>query len=306
MSGSHPSRSAVLSVGLAVQDFIFFVDELPRQPVKYRARNMVVVGGGCAATASAAIGRLGARSMLAARLGQDSVGDRIVEELETYGVDCSLVRRFPECRSSMSSIFVDGTGERMIVNFRDIGLPDECNWLPDLAGIGVGAVLADTRWSGGAEAAMAAANAAGLPGILDAEGPVREAEAAVGLASHIAFSRNGLVDWTGHDDLQQGIRDVAEQTGAFVSVTDGAHGTWYVDTGGEHHVPAFAVDAVDTLGAGDVWHGAFALRLAEGADNRSAIRFASAAAAIKCSRFGGRAGIPDRGEVEAFMAEYAA
>ncbi len=312
MSGSnqsHPSPSGgagVLSVGLAVQDFIFFVDEMPRQPVKYRARDMAVVGGGCAATASAAVGCLGGRSMLAARLGRDSVGDQIVEELEGYGVDCSLVRRYPDRRSSMSSIFIDKTGERMIVNFRDTDLPEECDWLPDLADLGIGAVLADTRWAGGAEAAMAAAHQAGLPAILDAEGPVREAEQAVGMASHIAFSRNGLVDWTGHEDLQRGIRDVAARTGAFVSVTDGAHGTWYIDASGEHHVPAYPVEAVDTLGAGDVWHGAFALRLAEGADAGNAIRFASAVAAIKCSRYGGRAGVPDRGEVEAFMVERAA
>lgn len=312
MPGSHqsnPSRSGgagVLSVGLAVQDFIYFVDEMPRQPIKYRARDMAIVGGGCAATASAAIGRLGGRSMLAARLGEDSVGGQIIAELESYGVDCAFVRQYPGHRSSMSSIFVDGTGERVIVNFRDTEMPEQCDWLPDLAGLGIGAVLADTRWPGGAEGAMDAARKAGLPGILDAEGPVREAESAVRLASHIAFSRNGLVDWTGHEDLERGIRDVAEETGAFVSVTDGAHGAWFVDRTGEHYIPAYAVDAVDTLGAGDVWHGAFALRLAEGADTASAVRFASAVAAIKCSRYGGRAGVPDRVEAEAFMLERAA
>ena len=64
-------------------------------------------------------------------------------QLEGYGVDCSLVRRYPDRRSSMSSIFIDKTGERMIVNFRDTDLPEECDWLPDLADLGVGAVLAD-------------------------------------------------------------------------------------------------------------------------------------------------------------------
>ena len=61
--------------------------------------------------------------------------------------------------------------------------------------------------------------------------------------------------------------------------------------------------AVDTLGAGDVWHGAFALRLAEGADELTAIRFASAAAALKCTRPGGRMGAPSRAEVAAFLKE---
>ena len=76
----------------------------------------------------------------------------------------------------------------------------------------------------------------------------------------------------------------------------------FVEDGTIAHLPAFAVEAVDTLGAGDVWHGAFALGLAEGQGERAAIRFASAAAAIKCTRFGGRAGAPQRTEIEAFLA----
>ena len=319
MSGSHQAnqphsgeakagqaRAGVLSVGVAVQDFVYFVDEMPVRPDKYRALDMAVVGGGCAATSSVAVAVLGGRSLLATRLGQDRIGDQIVAELSGYGVDCGLARQFPGRRSSLSSVFVDRTGERLIMNFRDHDLPAGFEWLPELAGLGVGAVLADTRWPDGAEAAMRAARAAGLPGIVDAERPVREAEAAVRLASHIAFSRNGLIDWTGHDDLAAGAHEVVDETGAFVSVTDGAHGTWFAGAGETGHVPAFAVTAVDTLGAGDVWHGAFALLLAEGQDERSAIRFASAAAAIKCSRYGGRAGIPGRAEVEAFMMEQAA
>jgi sulfofructose kinase len=98
---------------------------------------------------------------------------------------------------------------------------------------------------------------------------------------------------------------VALETGAIVSVTDGGNGSWFFQDGDERHVPAFEIDAVDTLGAGDVWHGAFALMLAEGESTERAIRFASAAAAIKCSRYGGRAGIPGRAETEAFMAEQA-
>ena len=301
------SNAAVLSAGIAVLDFVYSVDEMPANPEeKYRARDLAVVGGGCAATASVAIAALGGQSLLATRLGRDAVGDQIISELEGYGVDCRLVRQYPECRSSVSSVFVDNQGERLIVNFRDPDLPASFDWMPEPGPLGVGAVLADTRWPDGAETAMRAARAAGVPAIIDAERPVREAEAAVRLASHVAFSRPGLVDWTGHQDLVRGIRCVALETGATVTVTDGAAGTWFVDGNEDGHVPAFAVDAVDTLGAGDVWHGAFALALAEGAALCQAIRFASAAAAIKCTRFGGRAGIPNRSEVETLMMEQAA
>lgn len=302
-SSENRSPAGVLSAGVAVQDFVYSVDQIPTRPEKYRARDFATVGGGCAATAAVAVAALGGRSLLATRLGRDAVGDQIAAELEGYGVDCSLARQYAGCRSSISSVFVDRDGERLIMNFRDPELPDRFDWLPDLKEIGVGAVLADTRWAEGAKAAMTAARAAGLPGIIDAETPVREAEDAVRLASHIAFSRSGLIDWTGDDDLVAGIRSVVEETGAFVSVTDGAAGTWYADADQEGHVPACKVDVVDTLGAGDVWHGAFALALAEGQTMIDAIRFASAVAAIKCTRFGGRVGIPDRAAVEALMKE---
>jgi len=308
MTGSRdtdqPNRekAGVLSVGVAVLDFVYFVDEMPARPEKYRARDFAVGGGGCAATAAVAVAVLGGRSLLATRLGKDNVGDRIIVELEGYGVDCRLARQFAAHRSSVSSVFVDKAGERLIMNFRDHLLPSEFDWMPDLLESNVGAVLADTRWPGGAETAMQAARMAGLPGILDAERPVREAEGAVRLASHIAFSRTGLEDWTGHGDLSAGLSEVALETGAIVCVTDGGNGSWFFQDGNERHVPAVKIDAVDTLGAGDVWHGAFALMLAEGGGTERAIRFASAAAAIKCSRYGGRAGIPGRAETEAFMA----
>jgi len=92
--------------------------------------------------------------------------------------------------------------------------------------------------------------------------------------------------------------DIALAGGAF----DLPIGMLFLDDGEVLHLPAFPVEAVDTLGAGDVWHGAFALALAEGQGERAAIRFASATAALKCTRFGGRSGTPRREEVERFLA----
>jgi sulfofructose kinase len=89
----------------------------------------------------------------------------------------------------------------------------------------------------------------------------------------------------------------------WICVTDGDKGAFWLEGKRLHRAPACRVEAVDTLAAGDVWHGAFALRLAEGAHEADAIRFAHAAAAIKCTRFGGRNGSPRRDEVTKFMAE---
>ncbi|MCL4187054.1 MAG: sugar kinase [Rhodobacteraceae bacterium] len=295
--------ASVIAAGAAAVDFVMTVDALPTRAEKYRARDAAVVGGGCAATAAVAVARLGGTARLATRLGEDEVGAMIVAGLLAEGVDCTLVRRFGGCRSSFSTVLVDAAGDRQIVNFRDPALPAGAAWLETAPLARFGAALADTRWPEGALALMARARAAGVPGVIDAEAPVVPAADALRLASHVVFSAQGLRDFTGREDLADGLASAEEATGAWVAVTDGAAGALWRAGGTVRRAPAFGIRAVDTLGAGDVWHGAFALGLAEGQDETGAIRFAHAAAALKCTRPGGRAGTPNRAEVEAFLKE---
>jgi sulfofructose kinase len=291
----------VLLAGVAVLDFVFSVDAMPRRAEKYRALDAAVVGGGCAANAAVAIARLGGTARFSARVGADPVGDIIVSELLAEAVDCSLVKRFEGKRSSFSSVLVDAQGERQIVNFRDETLSFEAGWLEDAMPASFDAALVDTRWPEGGAAVLKTARRLSRPGVIDAEVPVAEAAEALTLASHIAFSAQGLREYTGLDDLQAGLRLAQSQAGAWVCYTDGANGVTFSDGDAMRHVPAFAVESIDTLGAGDVWHGAFALALGEGHREEDAIVFANAVAAIKCTKFGGRAGIPNRAETEAFM-----
>lgn len=163
------------------------------------------------------------------------------------------------------------------------------------------AALSDTRWPQCGAAVLGRARERGVPGVLDAEAPIALAEGALMLASHIAFSAQGLRDYAGHSDLAKGLREVARATGAWVCVTDGAKGVLWLDGDDVRSVPAVAVVAVETLGAGDVWHGAFTLKLAEGEREEAAIRYANAAAAFKCAGNGGRASYPRRADVGAFL-----
>ena len=91
-------------------------------------------------------------------------------------------------------------------------------------------------------------------------------------------------------------------TDAFLAVTNGPGDVIWREGEDLRHSPAFAVEAVDTLGAGDVFHGAFALALVEGRSLPAAMRFGAAAAGLKCTRLGGSSGAPTRAEVEAFLA----
>jgi sulfofructose kinase len=289
----------VLFCGLATLDFVLGVDAIPTTAEKHRAREAEIVGGGGAANAAVAAARLGAEAALACRLGADAVGDMIAEGLAREGVSLDLSPRSPGGRSAFSAVCVDRAGERMIVNFRGEGLSDDPGVL-EAAGP-FDAALADTRWPEGAEALMRLAAARGVPGVIDAETPV--CEPALRAASHVAFSAQGLRGWIGAED-DAALREAARRCGGWICVTDGPEGVRVAEDDGVRRVPGFRVAAVDTLGAGDVWHGAFALALAEGVAETPAARFANAAAALKCARRGGRAGAPRRAEVEAFLKEH--
>jgi sulfofructose kinase len=304
----------VLCVGHAVQDHVYTLPRLPVGGSKNRASGFASVGGGPAATAAVAIARLGGAARLAARVGDDEMAGEIERELRDHGVDCALLRRFPGRASSRSAVFVDHAGERMIVNHTDPAMPADPAWLEAVDLAGVDAMLADVRWPEGAALMLARAKAAGLPAVLDADVPLPPGSPLPRAATHVAFSLPGLRDHLGlAADVPLGLEDcttalqrIARETGAWCAVTLGAEGVLHTRGGEFARSPAFRVTAVDTLGAGDVWHGAFALALAEGADEATAVRAASAAAALKVTRPGGRAGAPTRAERDALLSSTAA
>lgn len=288
----------IFVTGLAVIDFIFQVAEMPTKAEKYKALGAMIIGGGGAANAAVSVVRLGGVASLAARIGRDHTGDMIIADLLTEGVNLDCIHRRDHARSAFSSVFITNDGERQIVNFRGEGLTDDPAFL-NLPG-NVDAALADTRWDAGTKKTMAIAKARGIPGIIDAEAPVGLNQLAD--ASHIAFSRQGLCELTGEPDIAKALKLASTMVSAWVCVTDGSAGVYVIDGHHIENIPAFPVDAVDTLAAGDIWHGAFALRLAQGSDEHGAIEFANAAAALKCRHFGGRKGCPDRAEVDCLLA----
>jgi sulfofructose kinase len=118
----------------------------------------------------------------------------------------------------------------------------------------------------------------------------------------VAFSADALADYSGIDEQARALVAVARGLPAWCCVTAGGDGVYTLVDGLPRRHAAFDVVAVDTLGAGDVWHGAFALALAEGRDETAAVRIASAAAALKVQRAGGRSGAPTRAELDSFLA----
>lgn len=296
----------LLSVGALTLDTILRVETLPTHQGKFIASDGVQIAAGMATSAACAARRLGAEVFLWASVGDDGVGDQLLAGVEAEGVDCSFVRRVKGARSALASIVVDAHGERIIVPFYDPNAQADPEALPatDLAAFD--AVLVDVRWPGAAAFALTAARSAGRPAILDADtAPLDVLERLLPLASHIVASETAARIVCGHAlDPETACADLASRTDAFVAVTGGAAGSWWHDrsAGCVRHIAAPKVKAVDTLAAGDVFHGAFAVGLAEAMPLGQALRFASAAAALKCQRFGGRLGAPNRDETLAMVA----
>jgi sulfofructose kinase len=299
-------RPRIICAGLAVMDQIYTVEQLPDAPKKHFATSFREIGGGPAANAAVAVARLGGEARLWSRIGDDSVGDRIFRGLEQEGVAVASIRRISRARSGCSAILVDTCGERMIVNFRGDRMDPDPGWLPLSEIRGASAVLGDLRWPEGSARALAEARRLGVPALLDADAAAkREGAEALAAADHILFSSQGLAEFTGTAGTADALRLAASRTGAWVGVSAGHDGVYWMEGGRLHHLPAFAIDVVDTLGAGDVLHGAFALAIARGDRVDRALRFACAAAAIKCTRPGGRTGAPNADEVATFLEERA-
>ncbi|MER9656897.1 sugar kinase [Mesorhizobium sp. M0152] len=295
----------LLSVGALTLDTILRVETLPANQGKFIASDGIQIASGMATSAACAAHRLGAEVSLWASAGDDLVGDHLVAAIEAEGVDCTHVRRVPGARSALASILVDAQGERIIVPFYDRLAQADPEALPVADLSAFDAVLVDVRWPGAAALALEAARAIGRPAILDADTAPRDVlEQLLPLASHIVASEPAARILCGqHLDPRLTCEVLAGRTDAFVAVTGGAAGSWWFDrtAGASRHVAAPRIEAVDTLAAGDVFHGAFAVGLAEGLPVEQALRFASAAAALKCLRFGGRLGAPDRTETLAMM-----
>ena len=302
-------RPEVVCTGIAVLDAVFRVPQFPVPEAKTQASAFMFISGGCAANAAVAIARLGGRARFAGPLGgpagQEAIGDRIVAALAGEDVDTAWCPRVVGVASSMSGICVDPRGERAIVNYRDDRLAAARPHDPSAIVATADAVLADNRFPEFVLPICEAARARGIPVVLDADKPTRATDILLRVASHVVFSAEGLRATAGTHDLGAGLERIAAVTGSFLAVTDGPNDMlWLLPgaPGDRGRMAAFPIQPIDTLAAGDVFHGAFALALTEGRGEIEAIRLAAAAAAIKCTRFGGITGAPGRAEVEAFLA----
>lgn len=284
------------------------VDKFPDAGSKVQASEYVTTIGGQSGNAAVAVARLGAKVSYAGPLGDrdDEVANRVIASLEREGVDCRHAVRVPGGRSSVSLIMVDAAGEKMIATRRGQSLSGVAPADATEAVAQVDAVLLDNRYPDFAIPIAAAAQARGIPRVLDFDYGAPADDPLFLASTHVIASAEAVHDSTGVKDLGAALKKLGAHYRGFLAVTDGPAGIDWLDNGDVRHMDAFKVDAIDTLGAGDTFHGAFTFRLVETGDVIESMRFAAATAAIKCTRFGGLMGAATRAEVDAFLKEHAA
>lgn len=257
-------------------------------------------GGGLAATAIVACARLGAYTRFFSLLGDDEIGDTILEELEVEGVQVDGVTQVPEGQSPFSFIHVDeDTGDRTIFHRKGIfpGVAAEID-ATDLSD--AQALLIDNIYPALSSAAAKICRQRNIPVVADlVPGPDNHdilKLVDVLIAPRDYAEQMGLADDPRH--ALDGIRQLGPNTAV---ITLGSEGCLWADETGSGEIPAFKVDVVDTTGAGDAFHGAFGYGKACGWNTAKCCEFASAAAAIKCTQPGGRTGLPSLDQTLAFL-----
>jgi sulfofructose kinase len=277
---------------------------LPKEPTKIFASDFASAVGGPAANGAVTVARQGGRSSLWARIGRDMQGDRILAELAADGVGVAQVRQVEGGRSGSTAVAVAPDGERMLLVFADPTLDPDPSGLP-LDAVGRhDAVLADLRWPAASRNVLRQARRDGVPAVLDADlsSDATALPSLIPLASHVIFSEPALRAFSGTQEVGEALAAAFDREAhAVAGVTLGERGCAWLDRGGLHEEPGLAVAAVDTLAAGDVFHGAYALALARRLSARDCARFANLVAAVKCTRWGGGAGIPSRDDVATFV-----
>ena len=296
------SKQRIVHLGNAFLDTIVYLPMLPTQPSKVRALDVLKTGGGIAATAACTTALLGAETLYWGRLGNDETGDQILARLRAVGVDTSSVKRVDGGVSPIGTILVSADGDRMAFGFIGRNLGNEAEWLPLSQLDGVTGVLADYSWWEGAATVFEAARKRNIVSVLDADvGDMDAVHKLLHLPDHVVFSAACLRRLSDSDDIETGLRYARNMCRGVVAVTDGEHGFFWLSESGVRNIAAYPIKAIDTNGAGDIFHGAYTLGVAEGLGVEDAARFASATAALKCSKGSGWESIPDRKAVEDFL-----
>lgn len=277
----------VLCVGHACYDLVFSVDKHPQSDEKIFADKLVGCGGGPAANAACAVSRLGLTAAFSGYLGQDLYGEMHLQEFLQHHIDTHLIVRdsFP---TPLSTVLVKPDGKRALINYKGLTKPLVADTI-DFSSIRTKAILFDGHEPYLSLPLVEFAHQQGIPTILDA-GSMHEGTSQLwNQVDYLVASEKFACQFAG--DVQLALKCLAEQAPVVV-ITLGDKGLIWQAGKKTGKLAAFPVKAIDTTGAGDAFHGAFAAAIAKELDWHDVLAYSSAAGSLCCSKMGARPGLP--------------
>lgn len=286
-------------------DELLFVEAYPPADGKMRVLRRERRCGGLTATALVAAARLGGKCAFAGVLGEDEQSRFVVECLKREKVNTRQVVNRKGARPVRSTVVVCERARTRTI-FYDINKVQGAGANSPAQEVirSTRVLLVDTFGIAGMTRAARIARAAGIPVIADFEDSYMPGFAKLlGLVDHLILSEEFAREITGAKNTVEAALALWTRRRQVVIVTCGARGCYYLTAGAgkPERMPAFRIQARDTTGCGDVFHGAYALALARQLPLTERIQFASAAAALKATRHGGQAAIPTPTEVKTLL-----
>lgn len=289
-------------MGLNSVDFLCVVPEFPAPDSKMEMLQFSKQGGGQVATAMVALSRWGVRTKYIGKVGEDELGQFSLHSIRQEGVDVSSVIMEPHATNQFATIIVDGaSGERTILWNRDERLmyrqgelkkEEICSGrLLHLDGHDVHAAIQSATW----------AKEEGIPTVVDLDKVEPLTPELIKKIDFVITSSRFPTFFTGMSDPEKALVEMQRHSSGFICTTLGREGAMALIDRKILHLKGFEVNAVDTTGAGDVFHAGFIYGLLQNWEVSDILRFANGAAALKCRELGGRNGIPTLEKIQKFL-----
>ena len=293
----------IIGIGSAVYDTLMVTDSYPEEDTKLQGLETRIQGGGPCATALVAARKLGISVSYRGAVGGDPFGDFLLDDLKHWDVDARDVKVRKDAVSFHSVVLLNKTaGTRTCVWNRGTAEPLRAEEVNEEALSHARVLHLDGHMPDAALYGARFCREHGIKVSLDADGINDSIRNLLPYTDWLITSERFAVGYTGEKDTEKAARKVMEALHPeILVVTCGSRGGILMDEKGLRTYACYPVEVLDSNGCGDTFHGAFIAGKIRGMDNEAACRYASAAAAIKCTRLGARYAMADDAECRAFL-----
>ncbi|MGA2219107.1 MAG: ribokinase [Terracidiphilus sp.] len=303
------SRKPIVVVGSVTMDMVTLTPQIPRIGQTVIGTGFGTTPGGKGANQAVAAARLGYPVHMVGNVGSDAYGPVLLDNLARAGVVTAAMEKV-DGPSGLAPIFLSESGENAIVVVPGANGKVDPTTVDRHAALirSAGMVLCQLELPlETVSHTLALCAEAGIPVMLDPAPAAILPDTVFHQTAWFTPNETEAAFYLGETlSVEDGAKHLIEKGLRGVVLKRGAEGSYVAVAGGKSAwVPAFKVEVIDTVGAGDCFNGAFAVALLEGRDPWEAARFASAAAALSVSRRGAQASMPTRAEVNAFLEAHA-